>query len=266
MNIYLHELKQYRNSTFIWVASVSAIAILFFMLFPSLYKEGEAFQKILQNFPEAVRKALGVSVDFMTSFLGLYAFIFLYLLICGAVQAMMLGSSVLAKEMTGKTADFLMSKPVTRSHVLTAKLLAVLTCILFTNVVFAAVVSAAAPIWAPTSYDSGTFYLMTATLLPFQLVFVAMGILISASVRKLKSPLSISLAIPFGFFIIGSLGEIIGEEKVRYLSPFKHFNYEYIIKNGTLEWQYLIVDAVFIVMAVVLTYMIYHKKDIHAVS
>ena len=71
-------------------------------------------KKYLKDYPEPVRKALGLSVDSISSILGFYSYIFLYITLCGAIQAMNLGTSIISKEVSEKTADFLLTKPVTR--------------------------------------------------------------------------------------------------------------------------------------------------------
>ena len=115
MNMFLHELKAYRKSTIIWTCSLIALVVLFLSMFPTFSKEADAFKEIMEGFPEPVRKALGLSVDSMSSILGFYSYIFLYITLCGAIQAMNLGTSIVSKEVREKTADFLLTKPVTRT-------------------------------------------------------------------------------------------------------------------------------------------------------
>ncbi len=117
MNMFLHELKAYRKSTIVWTCALVAVSILFLSLFPSFSKDVAEFNKILESFPEGVRKALGISIDTISTFIGFYSYVFLYIVLCGSIQAMNLGVSILSKEVREKTADFLLTKPVTRMQV-----------------------------------------------------------------------------------------------------------------------------------------------------
>ncbi|MDN4075082.1 ABC transporter permease subunit [Fictibacillus terranigra] len=115
MNIFLHELKVNRKSMLIWAFALAAVTVLFFSIYPSVEKDGDQFIKVLQNYPEGVLKALGVQISTITSLLGFYSYFFLYVMLCGAIQAMNLGTGILSKEVSGKTAEFILTKPVTRA-------------------------------------------------------------------------------------------------------------------------------------------------------
>ena len=172
MNMFLHELKAYRKSTIIWTCSLIALVVLFLSMYPAFSKEVEAFKKLMEGFPEPVRKALGLSVDSMSSILGFYSYIFLYITLCGAIQAMNLGTSIVSKEVREKTADFLLTKPVTRTKIMTSKLLAALTCLVITNVAYLVVASIMASIVKTEDYSYKIFFMLSITLFFVQLMFL----------------------------------------------------------------------------------------------
>ena len=265
MNMFLHELKAYRKSTIIWTCSLIALIVLFLAMFPTFSKEAEAFKKVMEGFPEPVRKALGLSVDSMSSILGFYAYTFLYVTLCGAIQAMNLGTSIISKEVREKTADFLLTKPVTRIKIMTSKLLAALTSLVITNIAYLAVASIMASIVKTKDYSYKIFFMLSFTLFLVQLFFLALGVIISVVVPKIKSVLPISLGTVFAFFIIGMLASTTGDDAMRYITPFKYFDTNYIIKNSSYEATFIIIEFGFIVAAIAVSYFVYSKKDIHAV-
>ena len=124
MNMFLHELKAYRKSTIIWTCSLVGLIIMFLPIFPVSQMILKEFKNLLEGYPEAVRKAFGLTLDSFSSILGFYSYIFVYVALCGSIQAMNLGLSIVSKEVSEKTADFLLTKPVTRKQILTAKLFA----------------------------------------------------------------------------------------------------------------------------------------------
>ena len=69
---------------------------------------------MLDNFPPAIKAAMGIAVDSFKSPLGYYTFAFTYSLLFGAIQAMNLGIGIVSKEEREKTADFILTKPVSR--------------------------------------------------------------------------------------------------------------------------------------------------------
>lgn len=267
MNMYLFELRSMRKSTMIWTCALIALAALYLSIYPSIANEAADFKKLLSGYPAPVRAMLGINLDYITSILGFYSMIFSFITLCGAIQAMNLGVSILSKETREKTADFLLVKPVSRAAIITAKLLAAFTTILITNIVFYAASFLLANTIKTSDLDQKIFLMINLTLFFIQLIFFAIGMGVSVFFKKLRSILPISLGVVFGLYMIGAL-LVTGEnaDVVRYISPFKYFDLTYIIKHASYEGSYLIAGAVIIAVAVAASYMIYIKKDIHAVN
>lgn len=267
MNMYLHELKSLRKSAFIWTCVLIALAALYLSIYPSMASDAADFKKLLSGYPASVRAMLGINLDYITSFLGFYSMIFSFIILCGAIQAMNLGVSILSKESRERTADFLLVKPVSRSSIVSAKLLAAFTAILVTYIVFFAVTSIMANTIKISDYNGKLFFMINLTMFFIQLIFLAIGMFVSVFFNKIKSVLPISLGVVIGLYMIGAvLATGKDNDLARFLSPFKYFDITYIIKNATYEPRYIICSIIIIVVAVVSTYIIYIKKDIHAVS
>ncbi|MFA6309267.1 MAG: ABC transporter permease subunit [Clostridia bacterium] len=265
MNMFLHELRMYRKSTIIWTVSIVALILMFMSIYPVFSNNAEDVKKLLMGFPEAARKALSISIDQITSYLGFYSYIFVYVTLCGSIQAMNTGISLLSKENNGKTVDFLLSKPVTRTRIITSKLLAAVTCLIITNLVYLVSAYAISIVVVDKPIDSKLFFMISITLIFVQIIFVSLGLIISVLTQKLKSITFASLGIVFGFFIIGMFGSVIGDTVSRYLTPFKYFNPSYIIANASYEFSFLITAIVIVIVSISASYVVYSKKDIHAV-
>ena len=263
MNIFLYELKAYRKSTLIWTGALIALLILFMSMFPSISKEIDEFKKLLEGFPEGVRKALGIQVETIGSLNGFYSYIFLYITLCGAIQAMNLGISITSKEIREKTADFILTKPVTRTKVIFSKVLAALTLLLFTNIVYVTSAIFVANMVKVEEFSLVVFFLISLTLLFTQYIMFAIGMIIAVVFSKVKSVISISLGVVFSFFLVGMVGG--AEEASRYFTPFKYFDYTYIMEQESYEWTFLILGLVLMIVSMVASVIIYNKRDIHTV-
>jgi ABC-2 type transport system permease protein len=266
MNIFWHELKNNRTSIFIWSISLALLVILFFSLFPALTKDIAASQKILTNLPTALRQALGISLGSFFTIFGFFGYLLSFVTLAGAIQAMNLGVGIISKEDSGKTADFLLSKPVGRSDVVTQKLLAAFCALVITNIIFIIAAFIAASVVSTKSFDVTAFLLIALTLFFIQLVFLAIGLLLSVVVQRIKSIIAVSLPITFAFFIIGSLGAIIGNDNVRYITPFKFYDPAYIIQHHSYEMKYMVIEAAVIVVTIITTYILFNKKDIRSAT
>jgi ABC-2 type transport system permease protein len=267
MNIFIRELKNYRKSMLVWVVVLSALVIVFMSMFPAFTKDVAASQKVIDSFPAALRVALGISLKNFFTVYGFFAYLFSFAALAGAVQAMNLGVGVLSKEISGKTADFLLSKPVSRVKVMTSKLLAIFSVLLITNIVFSiTTLIAASMVTNHADFNAGILLLISGSLLLIQLFFMALGVFLSTIIPKVKSVIAVSLPTVFIFYIIGTLGAILGNNTVRYLSPFKFYDPTYIINNREYEIKFIIIEAVFMAIAILASYIIFIKKDVHAAA
>ena len=265
MNIFRHELRAYRKSTIIWTISLIMIVALFMSFYSSFAKDAEEFTKIMEGYPEAIRNLLGVNLINFFTILGFYSFLLTFITLCGAIQAMNLGTSIVSKEVREKTADFLLTKPVTRTAVMTAKLLAAFSSLVITNITYIAAASFILFQVKTDDFSVKLFMMLSLTIFFVQLLFLAIGIFISVMVPKIKSVLTVSLSTVFAFYFLGMFSSTTGEEAKRYLSPFKYFDTVYIIEHSSYEATFLITGAVIMILLIAASYYIYVKKDIHSV-
>lgn len=264
MNIFLHELKSYRKSIIIWALSMAALSVMYILIFTGLGKDIAEFQNVIGKLPDMVKKLLSVYTESLSTLEGFYSFVFVYILLCGAIQAMNLGISIISKEIREKTADFLLTKPVARTEIITSKLGAAVVSLIITNVIYIAL-TLFSTLAVKTEFSVKIFLMISATLIFIQLIFLALGVIIAVIAGKIRSVIAISLSTVFGFFILNMFGSVIGEKAIRYITPFKYFDFGYIVKNSAYELPYIIIGAAFIVITVAASYIIYTKKDMHAV-
>lgn len=267
MNIIGFELKSQRKSTIFWILSLIALAALYLSMFPLIAQDGEEYKNLLANYSPTIREMLGIQIDYLTSLFGYYSMIFSFVLLGGAIQAMNLGLSLLTKESRERTADFLFVKPISRTTVMTAKLIAAFLLLIITNTVFFGGSFLLATLVKQEDFEFGTFLLINLTLLSVQIIFFSLGLVISVFFRKLKAVLPLSLGIVFGLYLAGSL-LTTGEHGniVRYFTPFKYFDILYIIQNRSYEFSYFLTGLAVTVISIAVSYIIFVRKDIHAVS
>ncbi|HAQ07992.1 MAG TPA: ABC transporter permease, partial [Bacillus bacterium] len=183
----------------------------------------------------------------------------------GAIQAMNLGTSILSKETIEKTADFLLTKPVTRTQVITSKLLAALVSLVITNIVFVSATFFIASFVATDEFSKQSLFLISITLFFIQLMFLALGIIVSVVFPKIKSVLTVSLGAVFGFFMLGMVSSTTDDAAMRYLTPFNYFDSAYIAEHTGYEHSFLFAAVIFFVSAIAASYFLYAKKDVHSV-
>ncbi|AST57136.1 ABC transporter permease [Thermoanaerobacterium thermosaccharolyticum] len=265
MNVFLHELKFYRKSTIVWSISMAALIIFFLSMYPSFSSSASLVKKVLEGYPEPIRKAFGISIDDITKFLGFYSYVFSFVVLGGAIQSMNYGISTISKEIKLKTADFLMTKPIPRNEILTFKLLASLTSIVITDIIYLVTAYITAESVTKESFDIRLFFMISVTLFFVEIIFMSIGVLISAVVGKIKSTISLSLGVVFTFYIIGMLQATLNDKAMKYITPFKYFDTEYIIKNSSYDITFVIISILIVLISIFLSYAVFLKRDIHAV-
>lgn len=264
MNVFLRELKMMRTSWVIWILALCGVLLMYIALYPTFSSDAEATKKIFENVPPAIRAALKIDVDTMLSFLGFFAFTFTNITLMAAIHAMHTGVSILSRESRSKTTDFLLSKPRSRTGIFIQKYCAGLLVVLVTWAVMTAAAFGLAKAFGAGDFDIGRFGLLMLALGIIQLWFFVCGMFVAQIMRRLKSTIPVTLAVVFGFFMVGMLGAILGDEKLRYLSPFKFFDFVDIAAGKGYEPVYGIIAAVSVVVMFVVTYILYVKRDIKA--
>jgi len=265
MNIFWQELRYYRRSTIIWISVLCLLVFGFLSIYKSFAVDVETTKSLLAAYPPAVLAALNLKIEIFFTIYGFFGYLLTFLWLTGSIQAMNLGVSVLSKEISGKTADFLMSKPVTRIRVLTEKLAAGFTIIVLTNVCYLTVSLLAARSFA-VNLDNSLFLLIAATFFFVQIFFLALGFLLGAVVPKIKVVVSFTLPIVFSLFIISAFGSVIGLKEIDYITPFKYFDVSYIYYHRAYEPVYLWILGAFVLLSTVMSYVVFLKKDIKAAS
>ena len=261
MNIYLYELKANRKFAITWIITMICIVFFLALFFPSFANDVDDFAKIMSNLPASIQSALGMNPKTIGTILGYYAFVLTILTICGAMEAMLLGLSILSKEIRAKTADFLLSKPVSRNQIVASKLLACLTIIVVSNLIYLLTFYPILLMYTNASFPYETYALLTLTVFFIQIMFFTIGALISVIVSKVKAILPLSLGIVFGIYLLSTFSD----EKLRALLPFKYFNIPEILQKSSYEFKYVWLALGIAAISVILTFVIYKKKDIQAV-
>jgi len=264
MNIYKQELKMKIKSVMTWSLSLSAMLFVYMSLFPAFASQAELVNEMMAEFPEELLMAFGMTGIDMASVLGFYGFLFLFCQVCLAIQASNYGISLVSVEERELTADFLLAKPVGRRSILTSKLLAALTGLTITNVV----------VWISSfvflnlysggrTFETRPLILLLLSIVVFQLFFLFAGVLISLLMKRVRSVTPLSMALAFGMYVLSVFGGMLGEDTLEIITPFKHFDPNYIISNGAYNLPLVSISVAFIIIAAAGSYILYKKRDIH---
>lgn len=263
MNIFWREFKSGLRSLLIW----SAVMVLFIwisVLKMAGYVDNPEAIEMLKSIPYAVAAAFGLGPFDLTTLEGFFGAMFIYFALMGAIAAAMWGSGALSREESGKTADFLLALPVSRSRVLTGKALAALAnCFLF--VVVTGVVS----VIAVQSYHPGAaFYrlliLEMGAMFLIELIFLALGLLLATLLRPAWRAASVAIGwILASYFAFAASNMSKDLEFLKYFTPFKYFDAAIFMREGRLDGVYVLISLLIVLACIAAAYAAYLRRDIY---
>jgi ABC-2 type transport system permease protein len=111
-------------------------------------------------------------------------------------------------------------------------------------------------------YDIKTLVMVLGTIVIFQLFFLAVGMLISLLMKRVRSVTPLSMALAFGMYILAIFGNMLGEDKLEIISPFTQLDPNYIINNGSYNLPLMMISLVVIIIAIPASYLLYQKRNI----
>jgi ABC-2 type transport system permease protein len=265
--IYRHEVLARVRSIIIWSIAVAAILILFFSLYPGFADQAALVEQMFAKFPPALRASFGLNQIDLATPLGFFGFLLIFVQLCLAIQAGNYGFGLVSIEENEMTADFLLTKPVSRSRVLISKLLAALSAMLLTTLaVWVFTFISLAAFAAGRSYNSTTLVLLMLSLPVFQLFFLSVGLAVSLIVKRVRSVTPYSLGLAFGAYVLAAFSGILGDVALEVITPFKHFDPSYIIQHNAWNAPLVLLNVAVSVIALGLSYWLYLRRDIPAVS
>ncbi len=267
MNIYLQEFRMRSRFVIIWSVAVAAVLVVFLSLFSSFAAQAATVNEMISKFPPELLAAFGLNGVDLATVLGYFGFIFLFVQVCLAIQAASYGFSMVSVEEREWTADFLLSKPVRRSSVMTAKVLAALSGLTVTNaVVWVSSLVLVAAFRSGETYPTLPLVLLLLSDVVFQLFFLSVGLAVSLLVKRIRSVTAYAMGLGFGMYVLSAFGNMLGTNVLERITPFKHFDPNYILQHRAYDAPLALVSLAVILVSVVASYALYIRRDIPAVS
>ena len=99
-------------------------------------------------------------------------------------------------------------------------------------------------------------------LLVFQLFFLTVGLVISLLVKRVRSVTPYAMALAFGMYVLSAFGSMLGESKLENITPFKHFEQNYIVQHAAYNLPLFLISVTVIVISLVGSYLLYSKRNI----
>lgn len=260
--IYKQELKTYLKSFIIWSISVGGMCFMCILLFSSL-KDSMAGMAETYASMGAFSDAFGMDKLSIATISGFYATEVGTIHGLGAAMfAAIVSMVILSKEEDGHTSEFLFTLPVTRGKVVTAKLLAVFSNILFFNIVCVGLYLLGLGILGE-SMPMEEFLLYHLMNLVMQFEIAGICFFISACVKKNKLGIGLGIVlILYAYDLIARVIPDLSDSKV--VGPFSYANAADIFSSGEIEVVALVIGLIVLIGSITMAYTVYTKRDLAA--
>lgn len=261
MTLIKHELRQSRTSFLVWTASLGFLLATCIFLFPEMKGQMESVNDMFSSMG-SFTEAFGMERLNLGTLTGFYAVECGNVLgLGGAFFASLCAVGILSKEEKDKTAEFLLTHPVSRKMIVTEKLIAVFIQITVMNIIIyaLAIVSIAAvgetiP-WKEISLMHIAYY-----LLQLEIAGICFGI--SAFIRKGSAGIGLGIAAMMYFLnLIANIAD--AAEFLKYITPFGYCEGADIVSNGSLDFTLVAIGLAIGISGIIIAYLKYTKKDIH---
>lgn len=260
MTIYKHELKQGLKALIIWTVFIAFLLAMCLFIFPDLKSETESLGDMFSSMG-ALTQAFGLDRLSFGTLVGFYSIECGNILgLGGAFYAAMLAVNALSKEEQNGTAEFMLSHPVSRTRIISEKLLAVMTQIIVMNViVWLIALLSLVIIGEQIPWKEFTLIHLSYLLMQIELAGICFGI--SAFVRRGGIGIGLGVAVMMYFLnIFKNLDE--NARFLKYVSAYSYTEGADIVTTGSIDGVLVLVGMIYAAIGVGLAYYKYTKKDI----
>ena len=260
-NIIKRELKLNIRQLIIFSAIVASFMLLMDFMFPVVQKMAPQMDELMAEFSDSFLAAFNMDdlgFDTITSFFGTEGYLYVNLII-GAYAAI-LGSSILLKEKTDKTFEYLMTKPISRRSIYFGKLISGFLNILAISLVVFVINLVAFSI--VDVLDIKALLLLTLGTFLLALFIYMFSFFMALFSKKTRDAMGMGMGLLFGsylLFIISLISDKI--EFLKYFSVFYYIDSTPLIKEHYFNLFYILGFLLIMGVLKYLGFVIYKKQD-----
>lgn len=263
--MFKREFKINFKSLLMWTLILAATYILIFSIYPGLMNEQtkQSMKAALESMPKEMLSTFNMDIVGIEDAYGWFKTEgFMFLVLAGGAYSAILGSTILLKEESDNTIEFLYAKPVTRNKIVSAKVI----CGLINIALFIGIITLINYIsfnLIDISVDKKEFLMISLSPILLYYMLFSICLFISTYMKKTKKAMSIAISIVFiEYFmqIIGGMGESV--KIIKDISLFEFVSSRYIILNNSLNDKYIVIGIAIIVISLIGTYIKYNKKEL----
>jgi ABC-2 type transport system permease protein len=262
MNIFFLEFKQNLRSFIFWMIGMGFLMYAGIAKATALSSQPDAINAMFVSWPKVVLATFGFAGLDITTLGGYFGCMWFYAALCAALYGIGLGVKLTTLEINDKNADFVFSKPVERSRVMTSKTLAHLVyIILFALLTYLFSLAGVVSLGIENDINS-EMILLCGALVFIGLIYYGIGAIAGALSAK-KGGL-VAYLVFLCTYVLGILYDIAekGTDLIRVLAPMKYFDPVKVLKSVSLPTPFVILSALLCAVMIASAYSVMSRKDL----
>jgi ABC-2 type transport system permease protein len=263
--LFKMELRRNLRALIFWTAVIGILIFLTMSLFSSVLEYQKQIAGMVNILPAMAMKMRGFSnINDIFSILGFYtANNLVYMMLIGSIFSITISSGILLKEEYGKTAEYLMSRPISRMEIFSTKL-----SVTFLNILILNLVATLTGFIAIMIFKKGTFHFQPFLVISFytlllNLLFGSAGLFISMMMKRAKPITSLCVGLVMVLYFVYTISRISGVNGTfGYISPFKWVNIDVLSPSYGIDIIRLMAFLGGSALLISGAWIIYRRKDI----
>ncbi len=262
MSLFFREMKASRKSLLFWSIGIIFLVVSGMNKYDAYAKSGQSLNDLMGSMPKSLQVLFGMNSMDMSTVLGYYGVLFFYIVLMATIHAAMLGSNIISKEERDKTSEFLMTKPISRTNIISLKLLAAVVQVIIFNIVTFVSSVMVVQYYGKESFSKEMTMLMIALCI-LQLLFLAVGVVVAAMSKNPKRATNFSTILLLITFLLSMIIDMSEKmEALKYLTPFQYFPTKDLIEGSGFDPVFVVLAILLIIGLMLMTYVYYPKRDL----
>lgn len=266
MNILRQEFRQGFKPFIFWVLGIAFLILGGMVKFLGLSgAESGSIVSMFQKIPKPVLAVFGMAEVNIETFGGFYAVLQYYALIAISSYAIHLGTGSVLRESIDKTYEFLFTRPRSKIHILSMKLLSGfiwLTLLCALNGIFSYL---APPLYHIENTLSDQMPLFFLAHYLTSLWFFSLSAMLSTLITEAEQAIQLSYTVLLVSFMISVIFDIDPKfEFLRRVTPFKYFRASELL-NGQFNMGYASAILIMTILFMTIACLRFRQKDLSAV-
>jgi ABC-2 type transport system permease protein len=224
---------------------------------------GDELSRIMSSMPEGMTKAMGIDEQSFNSILGMYnSYYGVYIIVLLSIYTASTGATIVSKEEKNKTAEFLMTKPISRKNIFNTKLFVLFT-LTFAAFFVQTLTAFVLIIIFGDHVKWSVFITMHTHGLILILFFTCVGVFSSMLVKSKWNFMGMMVGIVFGSYFLNAIA--IAADSISwmaYVSPFHYLTFSVSDPHYSINIVTIGVVLSVSILLLFISYRLYDQKDI----